>query len=31
MFYLLRERDELAYVPPFEGEGERRSGVCSTF
>ena len=33
MFHLLRvkEREEVAYVLPLEGEGERRSGVCSTF
>ena len=33
MFHLLRvrERDEVVYVLPFEGERERPSGVCSTF
>ena len=32
LFYLSRVREGgSAYVLPFEGEGERGSGLCSTF
>ena len=33
MFHLLRvrERDEVMYVLPFEGDRERGSGLCSSF